>query len=102
MGLRMSVSTPCLYLHSFFSYHFDFALSTLLDAEREGLLQASLGLTNRKEGLVRSLGRITLSRCQDDFECIGSAQCYVLGQLFVRGEPGSVSGYMIRRVRGQT
>lgn len=61
-------------------YHFNLGLATLFDNERDRLLQTSSWFSDLKEGLVRALGRVTLSGGQDDFECVGSAQSHILGQ----------------------
>lgn len=56
------------------AYQLYSGLSILLDAERIGDVQTTLGILEKEECLVWSLCGASFLRCQDDAQCIGAGE----------------------------
>lgn len=66
------------------TYEVDSRLSILLGCHDEGSLQASLGLLEDEEGLVRALRLAAFVGCKDELESVGTAESDgLLGKGFV-------------------
>lgn len=71
------------------TYDIDGRLAILLGGERERGLEASLGLLQHEEGLVRALALAVLLGCDDDLERVGGTQRDRGGDGVLLGEPAS-------------
>lgn len=70
------------------AYQLYSGFSILLDAERIGDVQTTLGILEKEECLVWSLCGASFLRSQDDAQCIGAGEYNGFGQRLGRSEPG--------------